>query len=146
MDASREHLYISSLSKIIRYDFEGTLIDEHDRFRFPEYVTFQDGAFAVFLSKLALPNASGGFYNLSTRYTLDQSWNMTDSLQIKRIDTKNQMSTSYPRAKYTSASSEADYLYYPVLIPEPMVRDTLFAFTGSGLEPMYTNLILARLP
>ena len=82
-----------------------------------------------------IPVSNGIYRNIGQLFWLNKSLNPVDSLQLKSISTNGITGTISPMVNYISNADNKQFLYYPVLLKEPIVRDTLYTVVGHQLQP-----------
>ena len=136
-DEVNNHIYIASPNKIIRYASDnGNFIDECTRVRFPEYIRFENDLLHVFDYNPGIPNKNNTFLNTTVMFRFRRDWQMIDSVLIKSVELNAITGTLLPNIDFISQDNLNNlFVYYPVMLNEPIVRDTLYKLNESVLEP-----------
>jgi hypothetical protein len=135
INSDSKHIYLATLRKIVRYDFNNNFIDSYSGVTFPEYVNFKNGLLEVYFTKEEASEDRNGFMKKSLLYKLKDNAMLIDSVVTKNINITRPVYTTFPKPKFLSTGSSYDYFYQPVLIPEAIVRDTLYELKGNKLLP-----------
>lgn len=135
IDENSQSVFVSSSNKIIKYNFEGVFIKEISGLDFINSITYLEDELKIFNSKFGYKSAvSDSLFNLEILISLNNELEQKDSLVVKKIPVKSQMGTTFPMAKYFSGNPGNHYFYIPVLIPEKVIRDTLYKFDENQLS------------
>ena len=132
-DISENIVFISSGFKILSYNLDGAFLYERPTHN-AEYLYVQDEYLNIFSSRLGI-KTTNGFLNQTMLYRMDKKCNLKDSLIVKSVHLDQLSGSMYPRKDYVSTVGSQTFVYYPVLTPEPIVRDTLYELKGSDLIP-----------
>ena len=128
IDTVNRHIYIASLGKkILRYDRDGHFIDECTNIGFPEYIRFENNFSHVFSVDHARPTGNNTFTTTSIMVRHNRDWQPVDTILIKSVILSGVAGTILPNIDFMSQDKQNNlYVYYPVLLNEPFVRDTLY--------------------
>ena len=136
VDSDKELIYVASSPKIISYDFEGNLINEFLTIRYPEMLSLMDGKLRVATSKLGILQEDGNYLNQNLSYSLNEQGNIIDSMVLRSVKTETTSGALPPSGLSFIHKVNSDYLvYYPVLIEELLIRDTLYRIEEEQLVP-----------
>ena len=130
---SENTIAIASSLKIGCYNVDGRFLHECQA-HYAECIYFHDGYLNIFSSKLGVP-VENGFLNQTTLYRMDNKCNVTDSTIVKSILLDKIVGTTFPLRDYVSQVNSQTFVYYPVLTPEPIVRDTLYELKENTMIP-----------
>ena len=148
-DPEKRHLYVGTLSKILRYDLDdGHFIDEFTKSE-PGYIHFENDIIYVLREVEGRPTDQEGWFANKTvmwRYSLD--WQLIDTLVMKtRIFDRITGSFPFNTDIISHDSQNNLYVYYPVMNrpPNPNLRpqnelryephDTLYMLDDNRLKP-----------
>lgn len=135
-DPNNEILYVSSQRKILCYDFTGELLFDIKQESSSEFVTVVNDQLWSISTRLGVE--SGNNYANITHLTMyDSHGNPSDTLLVKNVELSALQGTIFPQAWYISDLGKRQYLYYPVLLQEPVIRDTLYEVKNNRLIPSY---------
>lgn len=130
-----ETIYIATQGRIILYDLKGKFKQDLKDFGFVNYIAFIENELKIFSSKFGFQEkGSDQLYNLEILKSYNSEMEQTDSLLIKKIAIQSVSGTVFPQAKYFSKSEDEYFFYMPVLINEPLIRDTLYKFNNMQLS------------
>lgn len=134
VDEKSESVFLASPYKIIKYDYDGNFIKEISVADRVNSISYLDNELKIFNSKFGHQfEGADDLYNLEILTCLNNDLEKTDSVVVKTIPVKSQMGTTFPMAKYFSGNPGDYFFYIPVLIPEKIIRDTLYAFDDNQL-------------
>lgn len=135
IDESSETVYIGAQGKIIKHNFDGEFIKEKPGFNMINYMAVINDELKIFTTQFGYQNEnSDELFNLEILQSFDKELNKTDSVILKNIPIKKSVGSTFPMAKYLSKSNGAYYIYIPVLIPENVIRDTIYNFSENGIS------------
>jgi hypothetical protein len=135
LDSVNMILYIDTYKKILCFDFSGKIVNVIKQESMPEFIcVIGDKLWAVSTS-LANKLENNRYLNITKliRYALKGS--RIDTMVIKRIALPGQAGTSNPQSYVISDLGNVQYLYYPVLLPESVLRDTIYVVNEDKLNP-----------
>ena len=89
----------------------------------------------LYSTEMGVEQENNKFKNETKLYKVGRTLNIKDSLIVKSIDLKKQSGSFYPGAQYISNLGKQHYLYYPVLMKESIIRDTLYRIDDDKLWP-----------
>ena len=130
-----KRIYIGTLGKILCFDFEANFIEEIDEYKLFDQLYIYNNQLWAFFTEYGKSD-DGKFENRNKvyKYSLEGGV-LEDSLLFKTIRPDRQAGTISPHMQYLSETSEHLYIYCPVLIAEPIIRDTLYYLQGNKLIP-----------
>lgn len=124
-DINNQKIYISDYRQIHCFDFKGNYIYTIKLNQLIEYIASTNNGLLAFYTKFGEKNGDKMMNRvLANIYSINGK--LVDSLEIKNIEVDGTTGTINPGAHYLSQAAGKTYLYYPVLVPEPVLRDTLF--------------------
>ena len=132
-DESEHIIFIATNSKILCYNIEGILLHECKTHN-SEYIYFQDGYINLFSTRFGV-KVEDGYLNLTTLYRMDGKCNLVDSIIVKSVILNRLIGSTFLQKDYISKVNAQTFLYYPVLTPEPIVRDTLYELKEGRMIP-----------
>ena len=133
-DNNEDIIFITSTSnKILCYNTNGVFLRECP-ISYPEAIFFHDGYINLISTQFG-EKVEKGYLNQTTLYRIDDRCNLIDSLIVKSILLERLMGSTFPQRDFVSQVNSQTFVYYPVLTPEPIVRDTLYEFKAGKLIP-----------
>lgn len=122
-------IYVNDSRKMMKYDPDGNFMDEISFPGYHEYLSFVNDTLYCISS---IPGEKTGSYYRSSAYmlTLNNKFEKSDSLNIREVYLKSMAASSYPKKHFLSGAGGELFVYYPVLLKEPFVRDTLYRVAG----------------
>lgn len=135
IDPEKSLLYVASFQQILLFDFSGKFIKVIKHKSMPEFITVVGHELWVVATSLANKLENGTYVNITKLIKYDLQNNLTDSMIIKRVILKSPQGTINPQSFFISDLGRKQYLYYPVLLPEPFIRDTIYEISGNMLVP-----------
>lgn len=136
IDAQSKKVLIGTLGKILCFDFEGNFILEIKKYKFFDYLKVVNGQLWTFYQQMVKSDQKPLVYQYRVdKYSLEDGI-IKDSLLIKSIKLEKETYTYSPKMQYLSELRDKLYLYCPVLVDEPVVRDTLYIFQNNSLVPV----------
>jgi hypothetical protein len=132
--AKDKRIYIGANKKLLCFDFEGNPIEEIKINFMPDNLTVHNNQLWVFYTKYDRL-ANGKFENryIVNRYT--HGYVLHDSIQMRSIKLDHQVGVLAPNMQYLSEAFGQTFLYSPILIREPILRDTLYRLEGNRMVP-----------
>lgn len=135
VDEKSKSVFLASPYKILKYDYEGHFIEEISGLDRVNSVSYLENELKIFSSKFGHQfEGSDQLFNLEILISLNNELKQKDSVVVKKIPVKSQMGTTFPMAKYFSGNPGDYFFYLPVLIPEKIIRDTLYSFNDNQLS------------
>ena len=132
-DIERIVFIVSTSRKILCYNIEGLLIKECP-IGFPEAIFFNDGYINLISTRFG-EKVEKGYLNRTTLYRIDNRCNLQDSLIVKSVLLERLGGSTFPQKDFISQVNSQTFFYYPILTPEPIVRDTLYELKDGKLSP-----------
>ncbi|MBN2818550.1 MAG: 6-bladed beta-propeller [Bacteroidales bacterium] len=126
-NAKNQRIYIAAQQQILCFGFDGKYISSIKLPQLIEYITVINNQLLAFYTKFG-EKIDDKMINRSLANIYSTDGKLVDSLEIKNIELDNISGTINPGAHYLSQAAGHDYFYYPVLISEPVTRDTLYQF------------------
>lgn len=122
-------LYLNDSRKILKFDPDGNFIDEISYPGYHEYLSFVNDTLYC-ISSLPGEKVGSYFRNSASLVALNDKLEISDSLGIREVYMKSMTASSYPKKHFLSGAGGELFVYYPVLLKEPFVRDTLYRVSG----------------
>lgn len=136
IDAQSEKVFIGSLGKILCFDFDGNFIMEIKKYKFFDYLKVVNRQLWAFYQDMVKSDQNPLVNQCRVdKYSIEDG-NIEDSLVIKTIKMEKETYTYSSKMQYLSENWDKLYLYCPVLVPDPIVRDTLYTFQNDSLLPV----------
>jgi hypothetical protein len=135
IDSQNSLVYIASFRQILVFDFSGKLKKVIKQKMMPEFITVIGDNLWVVATSLANKLEDGTYLNITKLIKYNLQGNLTDSMIIKKVFSAGQTGTIYPQSYYISDLGDSQYIYYPVLLPEPVTRDTIYEIRENELLP-----------
>ena len=137
LDSINQTIYVSSLRNIICFDYFGNPIREIRQESFSESMNVIGDELWTISTSYGNKQNGLTFFNITklVRYTLQG--NPVDTIIIKKVSLPGLSGTINPSANYISDLGYIRYLYFPVLILEPIqiVRDTIYEVKSDKIIP-----------
>lgn len=135
LDDKNHFILVSSGSQILCYDYEGKFMRSLSVDVSIESVhSFKDGN-CFLATRGGVDLGDGKYANITQLYRMDKNLNITDSLLLRTVVLNNRMGGAVYDLFPFSETTAGMYFYYPVLLPEPMLRDTLYKIEENVLTP-----------
>lgn len=132
---NNNRIYISTLGKILCFDFQGNFIEEIEKYtRFERLNVYNNQLWAFFTSYGRSDDGRFENRNIVYKYSLEGGV-LKDTLLLKKIQMDDQMGVAGLIYQYLSEAYDNTYLYCPILIEEPTLRDTLYTIKRNQLIP-----------
>lgn len=128
-DYKNRRVYISTVAKLICYDFDGKFIKS--RPFGPQYINFVHDKLVMIHEEYGEKETK---CNRSVLYLADFNLQFTDTIELKTIHNRL-MSWVHPHKDFVTENEGNTYEYYFEFNPEPFLRDTLYQLDGSRLVP-----------
>ena len=138
VDPKNGHLYVASQGgKILRFDTDtGHFIDECTNMGFIEYIRYENDCLHVF-SKEIRPsddNSSTSITDFMVIY--GNNWQPIDTVLLNKMILRGLQGSTLPNKDFISTDNRNNlFVYCPVLLLEPFVRDTLYRLDKNILKP-----------
>jgi len=135
VNEEEQTVFMATGEKLITYNFEGEIKKSTTFNKFVKFMTFAGEELFVISAEMGIGQANNKFKNEAKLYKVGSNLSIKDSLVVKSIELKKQTGSFNPGAQYISDLGEDQYLYYPTLIKESIIRDTLYRINNSKLGP-----------
>jgi hypothetical protein len=135
IDSQNKIVYVASYKQILCFDFSWKLVNVIKQGAMPEFISVVGENLWVVSTSLANKLEDNTYLNITKliRYTLHG--NSVDSMIIKKVFLTGPAGTINPQSYFISDLGSKQYIYYPVLLPEPILRDTIYEIKGNKLIP-----------
>ncbi|NHB70244.1 6-bladed beta-propeller [Perlabentimonas gracilis] len=136
IDSIGQTIYITSRGhKVLQYDLDGNYKADFTQTLLPEFMDVIDDELWLIATMLGERTPVGTFANTTSliRYTLQGV--PIDTLSVKRLEFPFEQGAISPSHWCISNVHDGRFIYYPVLLSEPVVRDTLYHINANGLRP-----------
>lgn len=135
-DIKNSILYVSCFSrKILSFDFNGELSNEINQEPSAEFITVVDENLWSVSTRMGIESEDNKYVNIASLTIYYPKNDNSDTLIIKKVGLTGMSGTSDPQAWHISDLGCSQFLYYPVLLSEPLIRDTLYEVKGDNLIP-----------
>ncbi|WP_339757212.1 6-bladed beta-propeller [Algoriphagus aquimarinus] len=134
IDERSETAHIASGRRLISYTLDNEYIGEKKMPFFIDYLDMVDNSLSLIAAEDGVKSGDK-FVNRRSLFKLDKNLTITDSIPLLHIELNQQTGASYPYKNYISKLDGEDFIYTPVLIDEPIIRDTLYRFDDNVLIP-----------
>ena len=135
LDSANHLLYAGFFRKIMVFEFSGKYINEIDQKSFSEYIDVIDNKLWTVSTINGISTENNKFINLTQLIRYSLQGESIDTIKVKKVILENVIGTIYPQAYYISDIGTLQFLYFPVLIKEPILRDTLYQVKENNLAP-----------
>lgn len=135
IDSQNSMVYVASFKQILCFDFSGTLLSAIKQESIPEFITVVGGKLWVVSTSLANKQINNSYLNITKLIRYNLQGNSLDSIIIKKVILASPAGTINPQSYFISDLGSIQYIYYPVLLPEPITRDTIYEISGNKLIP-----------
>ncbi|WP_186756045.1 6-bladed beta-propeller [Echinicola salinicaeni] len=142
LDPNTGNVYIASDIRILVYTSEGELLMEKKFTNGVFNLGFVNGKLYKFIRSLG-NKVNNGFGNYTSLLEFTPELELLDSIPVKSVFLKKLMVSRSPYMHYLYNNGLGTYLYYPVLSPEEIYRDTLYQYKDNKLAP-YLKLDFER--
>jgi hypothetical protein len=134
LDTLNSTIYVSAFSKILCYDFSGNFLHEI-KAHYSEFILVVKDKLWTISTGIRTKSENNLCITNLIRYTLEGY--TFDTIAIKKVVLPSFSGAIFPQAYYISDLEKAQYLYFPVLVPEPepVLRDTLYEVKGNTMIP-----------
>lgn len=127
-----EILYVSARNKILLYNYNGTLLKTIKHNRFIEYLSVKENQLWAWSTEFGVKE-SNQMKNRIKIYKFSLNGVLKDSLFVKDVLVKGLVGTINPQMHNLSQANNNKYLYCPILLAEPIIRDTLYLIKNNNL-------------
>lgn len=135
IDKNNKLIYFATSKKLMCYDFSGTFLREIEFNFLVEDMLCVDGELKLFATEFGKKVESGDFVNIKRLFCVDTNLVIFDSLLISRVYLKSLSGANHPMPFLLSDIVDGLYLYCPVFLYEPFLRDTLYKIVDNKLIP-----------
>ena len=135
VNEANETVYIASRSKLLSFDYDGEFQKTIPFKRFVECMEVMNGELYAICTDLAVRQSNGTFSNITKLYRLNDNLSVTDSIDVKYINLASPAGGMSRVTRYFSDLGDKQYMFFPVLTKDPIVRDTLYSIEGNKLKP-----------
>jgi hypothetical protein len=129
-------LHIASGRRIITYTLDNQYIGEKSFPFFIDYLEIIDNQLVMIAGQDGKKMGSK-FVNQRSLFKVSTELDVVDSIPLLYIEMNEETGATFPFKNYISEIDEDNFIYIPVLINEPIVRDTLFKINESYLSPLF---------
>jgi hypothetical protein len=129
-------LHIASGRRIITYTLDNQYIGEKSFPFFIDYLEIIDNQLVMIAGQDGKKMGSK-FVNQRSLFKVSTELDVVDSIPLLYIEMNEETGATFPFKNYISQIDEDNFIYIPVLINEPIVRDTLFKINESYLSPLF---------
>lgn len=136
-DPGDKHVVLLTSNSLMLYNTDGLLLKSMPLPGrvLPEYAGYPDGQLWVYYKWMGLPGSEGSFYDIGKYYRYNDQLNVTDS-SLTATNTNNwQLFSSGHLGTNISVTDSGLFSYSPALVPETVLRDTLYKIEGSAKVP-----------
>ena len=135
VDETSESVFIASSRKLISYDFSGAFKREVSLPNlYTEDMAYIDNKLWLVGNEFGKEIAEGKYVARTSLLKIDKDLNITDKLVIQDVLSEPGDGASHPGPFLLSGLAGATYMYSPVLLYEPFLRDTLFKIEEGQLQ------------
>jgi len=138
LDSVNQTIYVGSFRNIICFDYSGKAIREIKQESFSETMNVIGDELWTISTSYGNKQNDQTYFNITklTRYTLQG--NPIETIIIKKVALPSVSGTINPSANYISDLGSIQYLYFPVLISEPIpiMRDTIYEVKSDKIAPL----------
>ncbi|TGV03408.1 6-bladed beta-propeller [Flavivirga rizhaonensis] len=135
VDGEEQTIFMATGQKLLAYNFDGKIKQGIKFKKFVEFMSFTDEELLIISTEMGIEQENNKFKNVTKLHKVSRRLNVKDSILVKSIDLKKQSGTFYSGAQYISNFGKQLYLYYPVLMKESIIRDTLYKIDDEKLLP-----------
>lgn len=135
LDTVNNNIYIATFRKIMCFDFSGRFLNEIKQQGYSEFIIVVGNKLWTVSTSLGNKSEDNSFINVTRliRYSLPGS--ESDTIIVKKLILPSLSGTMFPQAYYISDLGNTQYLYFPILTAEPVLRDTLYEVAKNSLIP-----------
>jgi hypothetical protein len=138
-DIQNKRIIVHSGNKLLYYDFAGNFIKElsskqfNTMFALLRYVYYINNE--IWSVGATVETGDNGFYSRTVLYKENNDLQITDSIDIRKVDVDRFGFIGLPFSDYITYNNKDVYLYYPEGNEEPVLRDTLYRIKDNQLIP-----------
>jgi len=78
--------------------------------------------------KIGIPTENNRFLNTTSLIILDKDMQKIDSIEVQLSVRERMEASSFPKQHSISEAKGRIFIYSPVLLQEPIIRDTIYEF------------------
>lgn len=135
VDEEENRIYLGG-HKLICYDFEGNYMKQVSIPGSLAYMLYTHKKLMLITTQIGeKPEEDGLHHDHANLYTLEKNMQITDSIHILSISFEKYLWLGSAFPYFMSVVGDDIYLYYPVFIPEPIIRNILYQVKGQQLLP-----------
>ncbi len=134
-DSITKILFIDTYKKILCFDFSGRLLTVIKQESMPEFITVVGNKLWSISTTFAHELGNERYVNITRLIRYDFQGNSVDTLIVKKVYLDSQAGTTNPKSFFVSDLGRLQYIYYPVMLPEPLLRDTIYEIKENKLIP-----------
>lgn len=123
-----------SSNEIIQYDEDNNFIKSVSVKGFAHTIETIDNLIYI-TSERYSENSKSGFQNISWLYKYSNNLELIDSMNIANVSMTKGVAIHQPLSYNFSFSLKDIFFYFPVFFIEPIIRNTLYHFKDSSIEP-----------
>jgi hypothetical protein len=133
-DTVKEQIYIGALRNIHCYSFKGEPLFSIKQNKIDDFMSVQNSQLWTFFTEYGQKDATT-FVNRQYLTTYNEEGLYLDSIPLKEIILPNQVGSTMRPLQYISNTHTGVFFYYPILIQESSVRDTLYQIINNSIKP-----------
>ncbi|MDH6359003.1 6-bladed beta-propeller [Parabacteroides sp. PF5-9] len=134
-DILNKRIYVATDSKLLTYDFEGNFLREVPCLGFSKYLNYIDNQLMLITTVVGQEDNGGKYFNEAIVYKYNNEGRIEDSIGIYKNYFDKMLGIASTNKNYMTVSGEHTYLYYPVFMLDPVLRDTLYQLNKNQLHP-----------
>lgn len=137
VDWTTGYIFVSTYNKIIVYNLEGEFLREEKIAAWIDGINIIDDRLHAFITERGFPSTNPNKSLTKTfLLSLNNDLKVTDSLLVKSVEVDKGSATALGYGmNFISHDEDNEYLYFPVVSPEKMVRDTLYRISNGTIMP-----------
>lgn len=137
VNSKTDQIFVSTYNKIIVYNLEGDFLREEKVSSWIDGISMVEDNLHAFITERGFPSEN---LNKSITKTfllsLDNDLQVMDSLLVKSVEVDKGTATALGYGmSFISNNKDNDYLYFPVVSPDPIVRDTIYRLNDGKIIP-----------
>lgn len=134
IDSNTGNVYVATDNRILVYSADSKLFMERKFLHGTYYISCNERN--LYITQNSIGNVvEGGFATYTTLLKLTSQLEFSDSIPVKTVILKENYVGGFSYKNYLSTNRFGTYIYYPVLTPENLLRDTLYQIAGNKLIP-----------
>jgi hypothetical protein len=137
VDTVMRRIVVATTRNNLVYNFDGKFLQSFPNIKgtLSDYVTFCDGVLWSFNRYLYVPVGNNRNMDSGLLYIYNNDFIVKDSILLRQVVYSGMQFKSYGRSYILSNTEVGRYLYYPVMLDEPFLRDTLYEINNERLIP-----------